>query len=48
MFFEGIGKFELLKFYLSGFWFCWIDEKYRLVYVVIDEVILIVFCCYYY
>lgn len=46
--FEGMGKPELLKFNLSGFWSRRIDEKHRLVYAVTDEAILIASCRYHY
>lgn len=42
--FEGIGKPEPLKGSLSGFWSRRIDEEHRLVYVVEEDMILIISC----
>lgn len=44
--FEGIGKPEALREYLSGFWSRRIDETNRLVYTV-DGVDLVVIACRY-
>ena len=42
--FEGIGKPELLKENLAGFWSRRIDEEHRLVYVVEESTVLIISC----
>ena len=46
--FRGIGKPEMLKEYLKGFWSRRIDEAHRLVYAVDDEYLTIVSCRYHY
>ena len=46
--FEGIGKPEALKEYLSGFWSRRIDESNRLVYAVTDSHLTIIACRYHY
>ena len=46
--FEGIGKPELLKENLSGFWSRRIDETNRLVYVVDEDYLTIISCRYHY
>ncbi len=46
--FEGLGKPEVLKESLSGFWSRRIDETNRLVYAVDDEFITIISCRYHY
>ncbi len=46
--FEGIGKPEPLKHYLSGFWSRRIDDEHRLVYAVQDGCILVAQCRYHY
>ncbi len=46
--FEGIGKPELLKENLSGFWSRRIDESNRLVYVVEGSRLTIISCRYHY
>ena len=46
--FEGIGKPELLKENLSGFWSRRIDDTNRLVYAVDDSAITIISCRYHY
>ena len=46
--FEGLGKPEVLKENLSGFWSRRIDETNRLVYAVDDEFITIISCRYHY
>ena len=46
--FEGIGKPELLKENLSGFWSRRIDESNRLVYVVDNNQLTIISCRYHY
>jgi toxin YoeB len=46
--FEGIGKPELLKENLSGFWSRRIDETNRLVYVVESDRLTIISCRYHY
>jgi toxin YoeB len=46
--FEGLGKPELLKETLSGFWSRRIDEANRLVYVVDDVQLTIISCRYHY
>ena len=44
----GIGKPELLKENLSGFWSRRIDEPNRLVYAITDEYLTIISCRYHY
>ena len=46
--FAGIGKPEMLKENLSGFWSRRIDEANRLVYAVTDQYITIISCRYHY
>ena len=46
--FEGIGKPELLKENLSGFWSRRIDDTNRLVYVVGDRYLTIISCRFHY
>ncbi len=46
--FEGLGKPEVLKENLSGFWSRRIDETNRLFYAVYDEFITIISCRYHY
>lgn len=46
--FEGIGKPELLKESLSGYWSRRIDETNRLVYRVTNDYIKIISCRYHY
>ncbi|PSU66778.1 Txe/YoeB family addiction module toxin [Photobacterium phosphoreum] len=46
--FEGIGKPELLKENLAGFWSRRIDDTNRLVYVVNDAHLTIISCRYHY
>ncbi len=46
--FEGIGKPEPLKEYLSGFWSRRIDETNRLVYAVDNNQLTIISCRYHY
>ena len=46
--FEGIGKPEVLKENLSGFWSRRIDESNRLVYVIDDNRLTIISCRYHY
>ncbi|MDM8545461.1 Txe/YoeB family addiction module toxin [Candidatus Venteria ishoeyi] len=46
--FDGIGKPEILKENLSGFWSRRIDETNRLVYAVDDVNITIISCRYHY
>jgi toxin YoeB len=46
--FEGIGKPELLKENLSGFWSRRIDDTNRLVYAVTDKYITIIACRFHY
>ena len=46
--FEGIGKPEPLKEYLSGFWSRRIDGSNRLVYAVDDNQLIIISCRYHY
>lgn len=46
--FEGIGKPEPLKEYLSGFWSRRIDDTNRLVYAVDEPAITIISCRYHY
>lgn len=46
--FEGIGKPELLKENLAGFWSRRIDDTHRLVYVVEQSQLTIISCRYHY
>lgn len=46
--FEGIGKPEVLKENLSGFWSRRIDESHRLVYAVDEFRITVISCRYHY
>ena len=46
--FEGIGKPELLRENLSGFWSRRIDDTNRIVYAVDDDFITILSCKYHY
>jgi toxin YoeB len=46
--FDEIGKLELLKHSLAGFWSRRINQKYRLVYTIENNVIYIVQCRYHY
>ena len=46
--FNGIGKPELLKENLSGFWSRRIDDSNRLVYAVDDNYLTIISCRYHY
>ncbi|NEN76148.1 Txe/YoeB family addiction module toxin [Pelistega sp. NLN82] len=46
--FEGLGKPELLKFNLSGFWSRRITEEHRLVYEVQADSLFIIACRYHY
>lgn len=46
--FEGIGKPELLKENLSGFWSRRIDDTNRLVYAVDDRYLTIISCRFHY
>ena len=46
--FEGIGKPELLKADLKGYWSRRITDEHRLVYKVTDEQIIIAACKYHY
>ena len=46
--FEGIGKPEMLKHELSGYWSRRIDHEHRLVYKVTDNEIIIISCMYHY
>ena len=45
---EGIGKPELLRFGLSGYWSRRIDSQHRLVYKVDGDVLYVVQCRYHY
>lgn len=45
--FEGIGKPELLKENLSGFWSRRIDDTHRLVYAADDDYFTVISCRYY-
>ena len=42
--FEGIGKPEPLKGKLTGFWSRRIDEEHRLVYIVEDDIVVLISC----
>jgi len=42
--YDGIGKPELLRGNLSGFWSRRIDDVHRLVYMVEDDVVTIISC----
>ena len=46
--YEGIGKPELLKFDLAGFWSRRIDREHRLVYKISENKLLIYTCRYHY
>ncbi|MBW4439715.1 MAG: Txe/YoeB family addiction module toxin [Plectolyngbya sp. WJT66-NPBG17] len=46
--FEGIGKPEVLRENLAGFWSRRIDDTNRLVYAVDDECLTIISCRYHY
>lgn len=46
--FEGIGKPELLKGNLTGYWSRRINEEHRIVYAVDQEKIVVISCRYYY
>jgi toxin YoeB len=46
--FEGIGKPELLRENLSGFWSRRIDDTNRLVYAVDDDFMTVLSCRYHY
>lgn len=46
--FEGIGKPEMLKHALSGYWSRRINDEHRLVYKIEEESILIAQCKYHY
>ena len=46
--FSGIGKPELLKHDLKGYWSRRINDEHRLVYKVNDEAVIIVSCKYHY
>jgi toxin YoeB len=46
--FEGIGKPEVLRENLSGFWSRRIDDTNRLVYAVDDSAITVIACRYHY
>ena len=46
--FAGIGKPEPLKHSLSGCWSRRIDETNRLVYMILDEELVIISCRYHY
>jgi toxin YoeB len=46
--FEGMGKPELLKANLSGYWSRRINTEHRLVYEVLEDSIIIVACRFHY
>ncbi|MCX6350477.1 MAG: Txe/YoeB family addiction module toxin [Bacteroidetes bacterium] len=46
--FEGIGKPEMLKHELKGFWSRRIDNEHRLIYKITDEAIVVIACRYHY
>ena len=46
--FQGLGKPELLKHELSGFWSRRINQEHRLVYKVTETAIIIAACKYHY
>jgi toxin YoeB len=46
--FEGIGKPEMLRENLNGYWSRRIDDNHRLVYSVEDEKITLIACRYHY
>ncbi len=46
--FDGIGKPEILKYDLSGYWSRRINHEHRLVYQVIENEILIYSCRFHY
>ena len=45
---KGVGKPELLKHDLAGFWSRRIDQEHRIVYRVLDDEIRVVSCRYHY
>ena len=45
---DGIGKPELLKFQLSGYWSRRINKEHRLVYKVQKDTIIVLTCRYHY
>jgi toxin YoeB len=46
--FEGIGKPEVLREILTGFWSRRIDDTHRLVYAFVDDSVTIISCRYHY
>ncbi len=44
----GIGKPELLKYEMQGYWSRRIDEEHRLIYKIEGEMVVIVSCKYHY
>jgi toxin YoeB len=46
--YTGIGKPELLKYEMQGYWSRRIDDEHRLVYKVEGEMVVIVSCKYHY
>lgn len=46
--YEGIGKPEPLKHQLHGCWSRRIDQEHRIVYEILDSVVLIISCRFYY
>ena len=46
--FTGLGKLELLKGNLNGFWSRRIDQEHRLVYTIDEEYIIIAQCRFHY
>jgi toxin YoeB len=46
--FEGIGKPEPLKANLSGYWSRRINTEHRLVYEVLEDIVLVVSCRFHY
>lgn len=46
--YTGIGKPELLKYEMQGYWSRRIDDEHRLVYKIEGEMVVIVSCKYHY
>lgn len=46
--YTGIGKPELLKYEMQGYWSRRIDNEHRLVYKIEEEMVIIVSCKYHY
>ncbi|MEM9896563.1 MAG: Txe/YoeB family addiction module toxin [Bacteroidota bacterium] len=46
--FDGLGKPEALKHELSGYWSRRINSEHRLVYIMMDDIPIIIQCRYHY